>query len=285
MLKVILFYKYADIIDPVKFKEDHLAFCNHIGLKGRILVAKEGINGSVSGTEEQISAYKKHLSSNPLFEGIEFKEEDCLVHPFAKMKIKVKNELVRFEQNVDYKDGGKHLSPSEFLEMASQKDVVILDARNDYESDVGKFKGAITPKIKTFREFPKVLDDLKGKENKKILMYCTGGIRCEKASAYLKKEGFNDVYQLHGGILTFGKEFKDSIWEGKCFVFDKRLLSDMNSEEKPITNCEICANPCDLYKNCRNKDCDKLTVTCINCERDYSGCCSKKCFNILFKNK
>lgn len=283
MLKVILFYKYTNIEDPTKFKEEHLKFCNDLGLKGRILVATEGINGSVCGTSEQISKYEENLSSDQRFSGIEFKEESCLMHPFGKMKIKIKNELVRFEQHVDWKDAGTNLSPTEFVEMAKQDDSIILDARNDYESRVGKFKGAIIPDIQTFREFPKVLTKLKGMENKKILMYCTGGIRCEKASAYLKKNGFNQVYQLHGGILTFGKEIKDDLWEGKCFVFDKRLLSDMNDKEKPTTYCDLCSTPCDLYKNCRNIICDKLTAVCLQCEKDFGGCCSKECFKEIIK--
>ena len=111
-------------------------------------------------------------------------------------------------------------------------------------------------------------------------MYCTGGIRCEKASALLKKEGFSDVYQLHGGILNFRKSPPNTIWEGKCFVFDKRLISEINdSKEKPITECDICGIPCDLYKNCRNKDCDKLSVICLDCEKSLGGCCSKECFD------
>ncbi len=284
MLKVASFYKYTDIENPEEFAEKHLEFCKELGIKGRILVAQEGINGSVSGSEEQVERYKEEMLLDQRFYGIEFKEEECLMHPFNKMKVKIKPELVRFEQQVSYKEGGEHLSPEEFLQMAQEEDVVILDVRNNYESRVGKFKNAITPDIKTFREFPTVIDSLQDKKGKKIVMYCTGGIRCEKASAFLKKEGFSQVYQLHGGILNFAKELPDTIWEGKCFVFDKRLLSEVNAEDKPLTNCELCNIPCDLYKNCRNKDCDKLTITCLDCERSYGGCCSKECFNELFAN-
>src|SRR3989344_2473090 len=255
MLKIIAFYKYTSIDNPEKFKKEHLDFCNSLNLRGRILVAKEGINGSVSGTNDQIDKYKKHLLSNNLFSGIEFKEDSCLMHPFNKMKIKVKQELVRFEQNVSLNNTGEHLSPEEFLNLSQENNTIILDARNHYESRVGKFKRALTPNIKTFREFPQVIKSIEGKKDKKILMYCTGGIRCEKASAYLKSQGFNQVYQLHGGILNFIKTLPQSdLWEGKCFVFDKRLLS--SSTENPLSNCEICNIPCDLYKNCRNNNCD-----------------------------
>ena len=284
MLKVILFYKYASIRDPKKFAEQHLAQCFSLGIKGRILIAKEGINGSVSGTKEQIRKYEQILKSNVNFRGIEFKEEFCLMHPFKRMNVKVRPELVRFGQKVDYKNSGMHLSPKEFITMSKEKDAIILDARNNYESRIGKFKNAITPNIKTFKEFPKVIKELKDKKDKKILMYCTGGIRCEKASAFLKKKGFKRVYQLHGGILNFAKKCPDTIWEGTCFVFDKRMASPVNKQkEKPLSNCEICSVPCDLYRNCRNDYCDKLVIICLNCEREFGGCCSKQCHKLLIQ--
>lgn len=280
MLKVLAFYKYTSLEDPARFAREHQAFCKEQGLKGRILVAYEGINGSVSGTVDQVQTYKERLSSDPRFAGIEFKEDSCLMHPFNRMIVKVKPELVRFEQDVDYRDAGTHLSPQEFLAMAQQDDVIVLDARNEYESRVGKFKNALTPAIKTFREFPSVVADLQDEKDKKILMYCTGGIRCEKASAFMKKEGFSQVYQLHGGILNFAKECPDTLWEGKCFVFDKRLMSDVNQEgQTSVTSCDICAVPCDLYKNCRNNECDVFTIVCLECEKAYGGCCSRRCFN------
>jgi UPF0176 protein len=281
MLKVIAFYKYTDIEHPDKFRIKHLAFCKALGIKGRILVATEGINGSVSGTAEQIDAYKQHMFSDPQFNGIEFKEDTCLMHPFNKMIIKIKPELVRFEQSVSYKNAGQHLSPKQFLDMSQQDNVLLLDARNNYESRVGKFKNAIAPEISTFREFPKVVKELEEHKDKKILMYCTGGIRCEKASAFLIQNGFQNVYQLHGGILSFAKQYPDTIWEGKCFVFDKRLLSDVNTQQTAITSCELCNVDCDLYKRCRNLECDKLSVICLSCERSFGGCCSKECFASL----
>lgn len=280
MIKVLLFYKYVEIDDPSDFSKKHLKACKKIGLFGRILVAKEGINGSVSGNEEQIEEYKKIMRNNDLFSDMIFKEDMATEHPFKKMNIKVKNELVRFEQDVDLSKTGKHISPRDFLNLYdSGEEIIILDARNDYESKVGKFKNAVTPEIKTFREFPKVLDLLKGKEDKKIVMYCTGGIRCEKASAYLVQNGFKDVSQLSGGILTFGKEFPDSVWEGKCFVFDKRMMSSINSKDSCLSNCEICNKECDLYRNCKNNSCDRFVSICKNCEDKMQGCCSRKCFD------
>src|SRR3989344_4188520 len=281
MLNVASFYKYADIENPAEFKEEHLDFCKSIGVKGRILVAAEGINGTVCGTPKHVELYKIELSSNPLFSGIEFKENECLMYPFNKMNIKIKPELVRFEQPVSHKDGGQHLSPQEFLNMAQQEDVVILDARNSYESKVGKFANAITLDIETFREFPKASQVLKDKKDKKILMYCTGGIRCEKASAFMRKSGFTQVFQLHGGILNFGKQFPDQLWQGKCFVFDNRLVSSINTTDNPISECESCKVPCDLYVNCYNKKCNKLAVICPECNRNLYGCCSPDCLSQL----
>jgi len=278
-LIVAAFYKYVNLKKPELFRKEHLKLCDEIGLRGRILVAKEGINGSVSGTPEQIENYKEKMNEDSRFKGTTFKEDYCEMHPFKKMNIKVKPELVRFEQNVDLKNTGKHISPKEFIDLYENKeDCVILDARNNYESRVGKFKDAITPDINNFREFPKVIELIKDKKDKKIVMYCTGGIRCEKASAYLKENGFENVYQLDGGILGFAKEFPDSVWEGKCFVFDKRLLSPVNKEDLAITNCDICDVRCDLYKNCSNNDCDDFCVVCLECEKQYGGCCSKECF-------
>lgn len=282
MITVAAFYKYVSIENPKEFANVHQTWCKKQGLKGRILVATEGINGSVSGTQDQIESYKSNLKQDLRFGDIEFKEDVCLQHPFNKMNVKVKSELVRFEQDVDLRDVGTHLSPQEFMDMAQEDDVLVLDARNEYESRVGKFKNAITPAIKTFREFPQVAAQLANHKDKKILMYCTGGIRCEKASAFLKKEGFTQVYQLHGGILNFAKQLPDTLWEGKCFVFDKRLVSDVNiTDQRPLTHCDICAIPCDLYKNCRNNECDAFTVVCLDCERSYGGCCSKECFAAL----
>ncbi len=278
-IHILLFYKYVRIDNPRELAKEHLEECNKLGLKGRILVAEEGINGSVAGNLEQIENYKKALRQDKRFNDIKFKEDCALSVPFKRMVVKVKKEIVRFEQKVDLKNTGKHLSPREFLEVCEKnEDVIIIDARNDYESRVGKFKNAITPDIKKFSEFPKVVEQLKDKKDKKVVMYCTGGIRCEKASAYMKEQGFKDVSQLSGGILSFGKEFPDTIWEGTCFVFDKRLTSEINATDRPITNCELCNIPCDLYRNCSNVDCDKYCVACVECETKFAGCCSLVCF-------
>ncbi|HLC31599.1 MAG TPA: rhodanese-related sulfurtransferase [Candidatus Nanoarchaeia archaeon] len=283
---VIQFYQYVPLKDPAAFREEHLAFCIGLGLKGRILVASEGINGSVAGSREQVDTYIAVMRGDVRFKDMIIKEDACHDIPFEKMVLKIKKELVRFEQEVDLSRKGKHISPREFLDLYSgDEEVVILDARNAYEGRVGKFKDAVVSPISTFREFPKVAELLKDKKDKKVVMYCTGGIRCEKASAYLIKEGFSDVSQLRGGILAFGKEFPDTVWEGKCFVFDKRIISPINTNDSSLAPCDGCGKDCDLYKNCRNNECDRFTSICIDCEKRLGGCCSEDCFEVLQKER
>jgi UPF0176 protein len=161
---------------------------------------------------------------------------------------------------------------------------VIIDTRNDYESKVGKFKGAIIPPIATFREFPSFVKNLNLPKDTKILTYCTGGIRCEKASAYMVKEGFKNVSQLHGGIIKFCQALPNNpVWEGQCFVFDNRLSSPIGQDKKQINNCTHCNQPSDLYRNCKIKSCNKLIFICNSCRKDYHACCSDKCMKELLK--
>ena len=288
--KIVLgFYKYAEIESLEKFAKEHLNFCKQLGLLGKILVGREGINGSVSGDRMQIDLYRKELTKNKIFSDIEFKEEIAMDVPFDKMKVKVRDEIVTFDCEVDVNNQGKHLSPEEFLSFydengnLKEKDVIILDARNNYEYDVGRFKGAIHLDIEKFSDFPKAVEEkIIDQKDKKVVMYCTGGIRCEKASAFLKEKGFQDVSQIHNGIINFGQNFPDTGWEGKCFVFDKRLVAPLNKEDSvPLTNCELCEKPCDFYRNCWNQDCDKLFISCVDCEKKMNGCCSEDCFKVF----
>jgi len=286
-IHILLFYKFHVIENTEKFREWLLDECNKLGIRGRILVAEEGLNGSVSGSFEQTEKFKEILRSDSRFSDILFKEDLGVMHPFKRMVVKIKKVVLNMGVDVNLENTGDYLSPKEFLEIYEKENdnLIILDTRNEYEWRVGKFKDAITPKIKTFREFPNFVKELEDKKDKKIVMYCTGGIRCEKASAYMKDNGFKDVSQLHGGILSFGKEFPDSVWEGTCFVFDKRMTSDINSNSKPISNCKICGIKCDLYKNCHNWRFDDFCVVCLDCEKSLGGCCSKGCFSDSNKEK
>ena len=292
-IHIVLFYKFQKIEDPQYFAKKHLQFCKKLGVFGKVLVAHEGINGSISGTQEQIETYKKYVHSLKGFEDVWFKEEQGASHPFTKMFVRIKKEIIRIDTDVDMNKKGEYISPQELKKLYdSKEDFIIVDARNYYESHVGKFKNALTPELKTFREFPQFVNKFKKEiqdTNKKIVTYCTGGIRCEKASAYLKQEGFTNVYQLEGGIINFCQQIPDNKeWEGKCFVFDKRLMSDIDQNKKPITTCESCHTICDLYKNCKNPSCDKLSIICVPCQDKLQGCCSHKCckeFNVYARER
>lgn len=283
MYKVISFYKYVDVGDPESFAKEHLNWCIINGLKGKIYVAKEGINGSIFGTKEKIELYKSKLKKYKIFEDIWFKETETGEIAYPKMHVRVKDEVVNSGlKDVDPKDGGKRLTPEGLLKFYREgTDFVIIDARNWYESRIGKFKNALTPDITHFREWPKVIESLKDFKDKTIVTYCTGGIRCEKASAYMIKEGFKDVYQLDGGILNFINKYPDTYWLGSMFVFDDRKVVEPNTREelKYTAECEFCGKPTSYYINCHNQDCDKIIIVCHDCKIDNGYCCSDECRN------
>jgi UPF0176 protein len=279
--KVLLFYKYVDFEDPVSFVENHLRWCRLNNIKGRVFISKEGINGTVSGRINNIERYKAHIREYADFRDIIFKEDEAENHAFSTIYVRLKNEIVNSELRATFlKNGGKRLAPEELFEFyKTGKDFIIVDARNNYESNIGKFKNAITPQIKNFRQWPSVAEDLKSFKNKTIVTYCTGGIRCEKASAFLVEQGFEDVYQLDGGIVTYTKKFPDTYWQGGVFVFDERRVVEpnQNQELKYISNCHFCGAPTAYYINCHNLDCDKIIVSCHKCKIENNYCCSEEC--------
>ncbi len=279
--RVLLFYKYAEVEDPEKFKDEHLAWCIRNEIKGRVFIAKEGINGTVSGKKGNINRYKKFLKSYSQFADIVFKEDEEDKIAFYKMHVRVKDEIVNSDlKTTSLKNGGKRLTPEELNEFyKSRKDFVIVDARNWYESKIGKFKNAVTPQIRNFREWRKAVKELEAYKDKTIVTYCTGGIRCEKASAYMVEHGFKDVYQLDGGIVTYTKKFPDTYWEGGVFVFDERRVVEPNSDPqlKLMAKCYFCGEPTSYYINCHNLDCDKIIVSCHKCKVENDYCCSEEC--------
>jgi UPF0176 protein len=282
--QILLYYKYVQIDNYEEFAAQHLKFCKGLGLKGRILVAEEGINGTVSGTVEQTQAYMDAMHQDPRFADMWFKIDESSDHAFKKMFVRPKKEIVTFrlEDDVDPNETtGKHLAPKEFYELLQQEDVIVLDGRNDYEFEIGHFRGAIRPDVKAFREFPDwIRENLSQFKNKKVLTYCTGGIRCEKLSGFLVKEGFEDVYQLHGGIVTYGKdpEVKGQLWDGKCYVFDERISVPINQvEDVIVAKCHHCGKSEDRYVNCANPECNIQHVCCPECEDTYRRSCSKEC--------
>lgn len=279
--RVLLFYKYVDFPKPEKFRDEHLQFCFENNIKGRVFIACEGINGTVSGTTENIAKYKAHIRSYPEFADMWFKEDPADEQAFYKTHVRVKKEIVHADfGKVDLNKTARRLKPDELNKFYEEnKDFVIIDARNDYESKIGRFKDAITPDMKTFRDWPKVVKELENYKDKTVVTYCTGGIRCEKASAYLVEQGFNDVYQLEGGIVTYTKDNPDKYWEGSVFVFDERRIVEPNTKQelKHTGKCYYCGKPASWYINCHNQNCDKLLVTCSDCKVENEYCCSGDC--------
>ena len=279
--RVLLFYKYVAVENPDQFMNEHLAWCLQNDIKGRVFIAAEGINGTVSGKAENIERYKTHLKSYQEFHDIIFKEDEEDENAFLKMVVRVKKEIVNSNlRGTSLQNGGKRITPEQLLEFyESGKDFVIVDARNWYESKIGRFKNAIAPSIKNFREWPEAVERLKNMKDKTIVTYCTGGFRCEKASAYMVEQGFKDVYQLDGGIVTYTKKFPDTYWEGGVFVFDERRVVEPNNapELKHGAKCYYCGTPTSYYINCHNLDCDKIIVSCHKCKVENDYCCSDEC--------
>ncbi|MBO8165373.1 MAG: rhodanese-related sulfurtransferase [Brevibacillus sp.] len=282
--RVLLYYKYVHIDDHEQFAREHLAFCKELGLRGRVLVAEEGINGTVSGTVEQTQIYMDTLHKDPRFADMVFKIDEADGHAFKKMFVRPRKELVTFRLEEDINPNeltGKRLSPKEFYEMLQRDDVVVLDGRNTYEYDLGHFRGAIRPDVESFREFPQwIKENFTQYKDKKVLTYCTGGIRCEKLSGLLLREGFKEVYQLNGGIVTYGKdpEVKGQFFDGKCYVFDERISVPINQVEHVIVSkCYYCGKPEDRYVNCANPECNRQHFCCEECEHKYKRSCSKEC--------
>ena len=279
----LLYYCYSTIADGGQFAADHLKFCKSLGLTGRIIVAEEGLNGTVSGTEVACKTYMQALHADPRFAAIDFKVDEVDAPSFVKMHVRYKSEIVHSglrDPNIinPQQKTGKHLEPKEFLAMKGAEDVVILDVRSNYEHNLGKFKNAITLDIDNFRDFPAMINNLAQYKDKKVVTYCTGGIKCEKASALLLHEGFTDVYQLHGGIIKYGKEAGGEDFDGKCYVFDNRLSVDVNSVNPVvISTCFNCGKTTPKMINCANPECNEHFTQCDGCGEKMDGCCSETC--------
>ncbi|GFZ33359.1 UPF0176 protein YbfQ [Clostridium zeae] len=283
--RILLYYKFINIENSEEFSKEHLKLCKDIRLKGRILIADEGINGTVSGTIEQTEKYMNALKRDDRFIDMIFKIDESNEHAFKKMYVRHKDSIITLLPEDDVnpnKKVGKYLKPNEFYQMLQRDDVIIVDGRNDYEYDIGHFRGAIRSNVNNFKEFPKWIDDnLSEYKNKKVLTYCTGGIRCEKLTGVLLDHGFDDVYHLEGGIVTYGKdpEIRGKLWDGKCYVFDERISVRINNtdEDIVISKCNHCGEKSDRYINCINDDCHKQHICCEKCEKAQEGFCSSNC--------
>lgn len=282
--RVLLYYQYVPIEDGETFAQKHLADCRELGLKGRILVADEGINGTVSGTIEQTNAYMELMKNDPRFSSTIFKIDEAEQNAFKKMHVRYRPELVNLSLENDVNPlelTGAYLDPKEFREAMLDENTVVIDARNDYEFDLGHFRGAIRPEIRNFRELPQWIRDNKEQfMEKRVLTYCTGGIRCEKFSGWLVREGFKDVGQLHGGIATYGKdpEVQGDLWDGQMYVFDSRIAVPINQKEHVIVGRDwFDGSPCERYINCGNPECNRQMLASEENEAKYLGACSHEC--------
>jgi len=287
MYKVISYYKFHPIADPQEFCRLHRERCAQLGLRGRVYVAAEGINGTLGGSCEGISQYEEYLTGLDGFDGIDFKEHQHDRIPFDRLSVRVRTEAIALKPGrpVDVRQTGAHLSPREWrAALESGEEVLLMDVRNRYEWQVGHFDGAVLPPLDNFYDFPGWLEQAKIPRDKKILMYCTGGIRCEKFSAFMKSEGYKDVSQLEGGILNYAREENGSHFRGKCFVFDDRLTVPVGAQDAaPISRCEVTGAPCDTYINCANMDCNRLFICSPQGAQQMEGCCSETCRAVVWR--
>lgn len=278
------FYKYVLINDPQKFRDDFYRTGDSMGLYGRIYVSSEGINGQASILKENLRYFREWIDSMPEFAGMRFNfaiEDDG--KSFYKLIIKTRSKIVADgidDPAFNPTDLGKHLSALEFNTITQNPETIVLDMRNHYEFEVGHFENAIHPDADTFREaLQKAETLLADKKDKPLVMYCTGGIRCEKASAYFKYKGFQEVYQLNGGIIQYARDIKaqnlDNKFRGKNFVFDERLGEKIS--EEIISKCHQCGKPADTHINCVNESCHLLFIQCDECKEKYHSCCSSEC--------
>lgn len=283
--RVLLYYKYVTLDNPEQFREEHLKLCKDIGLKGRILVSEEGFNGTVSGTIEQTDRYMEAVKSDERFKDTFFKMDPADGHAFKKMHVRYRPEIVSLKLGEDDLDPnqltGQYLEPKEFKEALEDENTIVLDARNDYEYDLGHFRGSVRPDIRSFRELPEWIKENKEQfMDKRVVTYCTGGVRCEKLTGWLLKEGFEDVAQLHGGIHHYGTdpETQGAMWDGKMYVFDERISVDINRVDKRVIAKDFFdGTPCERYVNCGNPFCNRQLITSEENEHKYLRGCSHEC--------
>lgn len=282
------FYKYAHLAEPEQFRDRMYDEFQEMGILGRIYVSYEGVNAQISIPSHNYDAFAQYISEHEVLNGIRLNVAvDSQKDSFLKLKIKVRDKIVADGLNdntFDVTNKGVHLDAASFNEITDQEDTIIIDMRNHYESEVGHFDGAITPDVETFKESLPIIEEmLQEHKEKNIVMYCTGGIRCEKASAYFKHKGLEKVYQLDGGIIEYARQVKDqgleNKFKGKNFVFDDRMGERISDEV--ISECHQCGTANDDHTNCANDACHILFIQCPSCGDKYQGCCSQKCYDFM----
>ena len=279
------FYKYFSIKNPNELRDFLYKNLEELHVLGRVYVASEGINAQISIPDYQMESFKQYIQSIDGLSDLQFKHAVEEGRSFIKLKILVRDEIVAYkipENSYDMNRTGIHLKPIDFHNSIKKDDSVVVDMRNYYESEVGKFKNAIIPDAHYSKELlPTVAKLLEKEKDKKVHLYCTGGIRCEKASSYLIKKGFKEVYQLEGGVIQYAHDIKNSNLEsefiGKNFVFDDRMGERVTNDI--ISFCHQCKVPSDYHKNCNNDACHLLFIQCDKCNDKFKGCCSKDCMD------
>ena len=281
MYQVLAFYLFSPIKKPQVEVAKQKAYLADKDATSRIYISEEGINGQMSIATENAQAYIDWMHGQELFRDVVFKSQDHHEHVFPRLTIKVRKQLVALDLPVDLSLKGEHVSPQQWVEMLENQDKFLIDVRNEYEGLIGHFEGAEQPNFDEFRHFPKYVQELKKRIDPKttpIMMYCTGGIRCELFSALMRQEGFEKVYQLSGGVLGYAKEMGSKHWLGKLFVFDDRLAVPLDEQQnRVIGKCHICNAANESYYNCANIDCNRLYLCCQDCLQQYQGCCQESC--------
>lgn len=278
---VLAFYKFISISNPQEEIKNHKLFFKERDITSRIYISEEGINGQMSAAYPDAMAYIDWMHAREPFKDVHFKLHYWHEQVFPRATVKYRKQLVAIDKKVDLSQTGVHLSPKEWTEMLEKdQPKILIDTRNDYEWKIGHFEGAELPQCATFREFNQYTETLEKTVDKKtpVMMYCTGGIRCEVYSALLKEKGFESVYQLDGGIINYGLEEGTKKWKGKLFVFDDRMTVPISEEPYEVVGtCYHCQAPADHYYNCANMDCNYLFLSCQKCLEIYKGCCHKDC--------
>lgn len=268
-MQVLLFYKYVTITDPKGLVDAIRAKCQELSLLGRILVAEEGINGTLEGETQNTEMFAEWLLAMPIFSDMQIKRSEGDGKAFPKLKVKVREEIVgtRFPKHVDPRvQTAPHLSPDELKQWYEQgEDFVVVDMRNSYEYISGRFKNSIDPGLENSRDLPQAMEKIAPYKEKKVLTVCTGGVRCEKMSAYLLAEGFENVYQLDGGMHSYMEKYPGEDFEGTLYTFDGRKVMDFGGERVIVGRCVYCMEPTERYVNCKNDTCNMHYLSCENC--------------------
>ncbi|MFT4148326.1 MAG: rhodanese-related sulfurtransferase [Micrococcaceae bacterium] len=296
MEKVILYYRFTPLSDPEAIKLWQKELCKRLGLKGRILISKHGINGTLGGPIDKVKEYVRETKNYKPFKGTDIKWSEGSADDFPRLSVKHRKEIVAFgvpeEIEVDERgvvNTGKHLSPGKLHKLVEENDdVVFFDGRNSYEAEIGRFKDAIVPNVETTHDFINEIESGKYDhlKDKKVVTYCTGGVRCEILSSLMKNRGFKDVYQVDGGVVRYGETYGNKgLWEGSLYIFDKRMNQQFGENTAVLGTCTRCAGKTWNFENCARPECHKLVLLCEECRDHHTQCCSPECDQLLVQKK